>query len=408
MLPGDTERSKLIKEQLTQDTPVEALWVLRNSFTSYLDMADALARLGRVSHRLFYALHGTLTREIGRNAYFNPLVALEFRNEFDRIRSAEVLEALERVRTDSAHRVLALTFLTLFRSLRYLSLVDEYATDSSMTPLGYLILSVFRSDIRALTRFLSMGAASTIADGFERDLLQVGAQRVRESHAELADIAGSLVALRSTLETCASTLRIEVRKTFERGLPAIDSGESLGDLGPQIVVASAGLRATIHNAIHTLCTEMNPGREVPELALGFEARKAASERLRRDVWMFGQILRAFLAKARAAEANPNRWEAHTSFGFVREFLRHFRAIGYQLLRRSDYRRLEPFLEVLEGLRDVDLLDRAQLEQAIAECDALFKYLESLFQNVSQRTELKDVPFDRHAAADTLRIYLGAA
>ena len=46
-------------------------------------------------------------------------------------------------------------------------------------------------------------------------------------------------------------------------------------------------------------------------------------------------------------------------------------------------------------------------QAIEECAAFFRYLEDLFKRISKRTELEKVPFDKQAAAETLRIYLGA-
>ncbi len=408
VLPDDSDRSKLIKEQLTQDTPQEALFLLRNSFTGHGEVIDGLLRLGRISPRLYFAMHGTLTREIGRNAFFNPLVALEFRPELDRIRSAEVLEALEMVPSDAAHRVAALTFLSLFRALRYVSLVEQYASDPEAVRLAFPVLSVLRSDLRALSRFLGQQAADVMADGFEQELLAVPARDMVASHADLSHIAGALVSLRGALEALANTLRIEVRRTFERDLPVPEDGVPPAELGPQLVVAAAALRASLHHAVHTLCTEIRPDQPVPDLGEDQSARRAASERLRRDVWMFAQVLRAFLAKARAAEGDADRWAAQASFHFVREFLGHFRAIGYQLVRSSDYDRLDPFLEALEMLRDADLLDPQRLENAISECQSLFDHLQGLFGQIGNRAELTGVPFDKKAAAETLKIYLGAA
>ncbi|HJL24403.1 MAG TPA: hypothetical protein RMH80_19345, partial [Polyangiaceae bacterium LLY-WYZ-15_(1-7)] len=134
----------------------------------------------------------------------------------------------------------------------------------------------------------------------------------------------------------------------------------------------------------------------------------ASERLRRDIWMFLQVLRAFLAKAEATQGDADRWASYASFQFVREFLDHFRAIGYQLVRTSDYDRLDRFLGALEALRDVDLLRPERLRAAVAECRDFFRYLDDLFVQVSKRAELQHSPFDKRAAAETLRIYLGAA
>ena len=408
VLPEDSERSRLIQEQLTQDTPEESLFLLRNTFSSFLEMADGMLRLGRIPHRLYVALLGTVVREIGRNTYFNPLVTLEFRTEFDRIRNAEVLEILHRVENDAAHRVSALCFLALFRALRYLRLVEEYAEKPETTRRSYVVLSVLRSDLRALARFLTGRAGDRMAAGFERELLATPASLMHERYDLLVSQASDLVSLRRSLESLATTLRVEVRRVFERDLPAPDDAVADDELARQLRLASASLRSASHHAIATLCRELEPTRPPPILDDDLGVRRATSEPLRRDVWMFTQILRAFLAKAHAAPSDPDRWVGSASFQFVREFLVHFRAIGYQLVRLSDYQRLDRFLAALESLRDVDLLDPARLDESVAECTDFYHYLDELFAKISTRSELADSPFDRKAAADTLKIYLGAA
>lgn len=411
VLPEDSARGRLIQDQLTQDTPEEALLVLRNAFGHFLDLSDGLLRLGRVSNRLYFAMHGVVVREIGRNGYFNPLMALEFRPEFDRIRSAEALEALHTIESESGHRVAALALLALFRALRYVSLVDAYASDPASTRRAFVILAVLRSDLRALTRYLTRRAGDAIADGLERELLLVPSDEIAMRFATLADTARALARIRANLEHVASTLRIEVKKTFEHDLPSPQTELSSAELGPQLVVAAAELRASIQNAILSLCSEIRPGDTLPELAADAVARRAASDRLRREIWMFQQILRAFVAKADAmtdasGDGSRDLWAGQASFQFVREFLGHFRAIGYQLVRSHDYERLDPFLAALEGLRDIDLLEPQRMQEAVDECRAFLEFLGELFEHVSGRAELSETPFDRQAAGETLKIYLG--
>lgn len=406
VLPEDSARGRLLQEQLTQDTPEESLFVLRNAFGAMQDLADGLLRLELVPNRLYSALHGTLTREIGRNVYFNPLLALEFRPEFDRIRSAEVLEALHTVRNEAAHRVIALTMLALFRALRYLELVDRYAADASSARRSYLILAVLRSDMRALTRYLGRHAGDVIAGGLERELLSIHAVDLADRRPTLEREAKWLSHLRNGLETAANGLRVDVRKVFLFDLPGPSEGVAGAELGPQLIVAAATLRASVHHAIVSLCRVLSPGHPAPVLASDVLGRRAESERLRREIWMFMQILRAFLAKAHAADGSADRWAGAASFQFVRDFLSHFRAIGYQLVRANDYERLDPFLAALEGLRDVDLLESERLSAAATECRRFYTFLEELFREVSQRGELRDQRFDRRDATETLKIYLG--
>lgn len=408
VVPEDNARGKLVQDQLAQDTPEEALFVLRTSFGSFVDLSEGLLRLGRIGNRLYYAHHSVVVREIGRNAYFNPLMALEFRPELDRIRSAEVLDVLASVRTESAHRVMALAFLTLFRCLRYTELVDAYASDPVGTRRAYVILAVLRSDVRALVKYLAQRAADSIADGFEREILSVAARDISAVHRELATEARTLASLRSAIEAIGGSLRLEVRRVFEHELPSPDQIEGEKDLGPQMIVGMAQLRASIHAAIHALCQEVRPGAPLPELSADLAARRAASDRLRREIWMFQQIVRAFLAMSAVTSGSPDVWLGHTGFQYVRDFLGHFRAIGYQLVRAHDYERIDPFLRALEDLRDVDLLDPQRMDLAVAECRAFSKFLGGLFDKVSARSELKDVPFDKAAATEMLKVYLGKA
>lgn len=406
VMPGDAARGRLMQEQLTQDTPEESLLVLRNAFGHFLDMADGLLRSGRTSHRLWAAYHGTLTREIGRNAFFNPLMSLEFRSEFDRIRSPDVLDVLHGVRTESAHRVLALVFLTLFRCIRYTQLLDTYTPEPTSVRRGYLVLAVLRSDLRALTRFLSEGAATAIAEGVERDVLAIPADGLALQYGEVATEIRGLISLRGMLESVASGLRMEIRRIFGRDLPSPDEPTGEKELGAQMAVASATVRAAVQHAIRVLCAELRPGYPPAGLGDDLASRRASSERLRREIWIFQQILRAFLALAEQSPRQTDTWAGPGGFQFVKDFQQHFRAIGYQLIRTHDYDRIDPFLASLDELRDVDLLEAARLGHAVSEAKAFAQFLGELGARVNARKELEGIPFDRQTAGEMLKVYLG--
>ncbi len=78
---------------------------------------------------------------------------------------------------------------------------------------------------------------------------------------------------------------------------------------------------------------------------------------------------------------------------MREFLSYFRAMGYPLLRSSDYPRFDSFMAALSGLEDTDLVDPARLEAAIDECMAFHGFLTKLFDDISKRDELDGVAFE---------------
>jgi hypothetical protein len=137
------------------------------------------------------------------------------------------------------------------------------------------------------------------------------------------------------------------------------------------------------------------------------ARRSLSERLRRDVWMFAQIVRAFAQKARAVPAaRDERWTGTSSLQFVREFLAYFRAMGYPLLRAADYPRFDAYLGAMAELEESELIEPSRLDKATAESEQFYEFLTALFDQIGHRVELASTPFDRRAAASSLRLYLG--
>src|SRR5262249_35050029 len=157
VLPEDNARTRLLGGS-AQTTPEDSPVTLRPGLTAGVQVIGGLLRSQRVPFRLFPAALASIYREIDRSAYFTPLSALEFRPEFDRIKSAQVLDLIRSVPGPEAHRLVALTFLSLFRMLRYLALLGRFVSEvgprRQQMGSAYLVLSVLRSDARALGDYL--------------------------------------------------------------------------------------------------------------------------------------------------------------------------------------------------------------------------------------------------------------
>ena len=307
-----------------------------------------------------------------------------------------------------AHRLVALTFLSLFRMLRYLSLLDRMAREPSTrrqhVGSAYLVLSVLRSDARALSDHLRQRAGSLLSEGFERDLLKVRATDLRQRGPTLRASGHHLIGIKSALEGIAGSLRLELRRAFQHDLP-----EPLSQSGPEFRAALAAtvenLRPALQNSILFLGKSLGVSLQQGGVFDDQAARRETSERLRRDVWMFAQIVRAFSSKAQHSPTEDG-WAPLQGFQYVREFLAYFRAMGYPLLRAADYPRIDLFMAAMARLEDTDLVDPARLEDAIDECVAFHGFLTRLFEDISKRDELVGVAFDRRAAASVLKLYLG--
>ncbi len=409
VLPDDGARTRLVHETLTQDTPEESLFVLRHAMTNILEVTTSVTRLPRVPYRLFYALLSVAHREVSRSAYFNPLNALEFRPEFDRITNPRVLELMRGVGGEHARRLVALSFLSLFRMLRYLTLCETAARDESssrrMAGVVYLVMSVLRSDARALTGYLRQRAGILLADSYERELFRTPAALMQGRYDSLLAEGHRLLGLKATLGGIAANLRLELRRAFEHDFPPPESATP-DAIRAAVQKTNANLGPGLQNAVLFLGKTLGTRLDEHGVFDDFSARRALSERLRRDVWMFAQIVRAFSTKARAVPSSEVKWSGASSLQFVREFLAYFRSMGYSLLRAADYPRFDAFMSAMSSLEEADLVDPSRLQEATVECDRFFEFLTSLFDSISHRDELAGAPFDRRAAAEALRLYLG--
>jgi hypothetical protein len=415
VLPDDRARQKLVTENLSQGSPAESLFVMRHAMTNLLEVASGISRLPRVPFRLFYALMGVAQREVVQSAYFNPLSALEFRPEFDRITNVRILELTRSIPGEDARRIVALTFLSLFRMLRYLALLEATTRDGTDTRnearrtmgVAYFVLSVLRSDARALTDYLRHRAGPLLAEGYERDLFSVPAAQIGERYEHLLERGHRLLDIKATLEGLSANLRLELRRAFEHDFLPPESNATFETMRASLVVGIANLRPALQNAILFLARSLGAAPlEEQTVFDDAEARRRLSERLRRDVWMFAQIVRAFAHKARAVHAGEIKWTGVSPLQFVHEFLSYFRAMGYPLLRAADYPRVNAFVSAMTSLEETDLLEPSRLEKAIGEAEQFQEFLSALFESIGRRDELQGVAFDRRAAAEALKLYLG--
>ena len=411
VVPDDGARSRLVREALTQDTPEESLFVLRHAMTNLLEVTSGVARLPRVPFRLFYAVLGVAYREVSQSAYFNPLSALEFRPEFDRITNPQVLELMRQVPGEQARRLVALTFLSLFRMLRYLTVLENAAKEPPeatrrMTGIIFSVMSVLRSDARALTGYLRQRAGTLLSDSYERELFKVPAALMGARYESLLAEGHRLLAIKATLGGIGANVRLEMRRAFEHDFPAPEANPTGDEVRTAVEKTVANMRPALQNAVLFLGKSLGSRLDQHGIFDDEAARRTLSERLRRDVWMFAQIVRAFSHKARAVPGGEEHWGGISSLQFVREFLAYFRSMGYPLLRTADYPRFDAFMKAMATLEESDLLDPLRLQRATSECDQFYDFLVALFEQIGHRDELAGTAFDRRAAAESLKLYLG--
>lgn len=392
--------------EVPSEGPLESLAALRNALVVSTELMAGLLLSERIPFRLFHSSMVVLQREIERNPHFNPLYTLEFRPEFDRIRAADVLETLQVVEQESCHRLAALLYLSHFRLMRMADLLRATAEEHGSSPRAYALLAAIRAETRSLVHVFRTRAGSLMGEAWERDVLRVPSQEVRNKFEGLSREMDKLSRVEAALQSAASLVRVEVRRAMEVEVPPCDVHASLDDFARQCGSVATGLREVLVRNVVQM-TALLRGSIDPDRLLGDRgARRMNSAQLRAQVWMFALVTRAFVAKARQASRAPDdTWASGASQSFVQDYLHYFRAVGKVLAWETEYPHADRLVLTLLSLRDIDHLDGRNLTLAIAECELFGTWLHELHERISQRSELREVPFDKSAAGSALMLHL---
>ena len=402
---SEASRTEAWRESATL-TPVESLAALRSAIGVARELIQPLAGVERLSHRVFFAALTTLRREVERNGCFNPLTLLEFRPEFDRIRSTEVLESLQSCETDTAHRLASLTFLSHFRLLRVVQMMAAAAADPTHPTRAYVFLPVLRAECDALVDVLRDRAGVLLADTLEREVLRLVATDVRSRFDALTAETEQLNRTRAAMTAAVLTLRATVRRTLERVIAPCGAPATAAAALASFLEASGQLTETLQYGILRMVEVFRPGSD-PERAVGDpSARRGATSQTRQWAWIFALITRAFVAKARKARhASFERWAAAPSHEFIAEYLRHYRELGQALAYETLYPHRDRLAHALTALTDVDFVDDRTLDALVADCDAFAAHLQLAVASASERPEMRGLPLNKERAGELLRLHL---
>lgn len=362
----DRARGELLEQQLTQETPQESLFLIRSGMTALRGVMDGLLRLPQVSYQLFSDLGQVLVREIALNKYFRPFRPLEFRSEYDRIKSVHILEILGRMQAqgEPLRKSISLAFLALFRLLHYLRYIPT--TPGEPARRGYLVMSLVSSEATALASYLERG--------LQRELV--------------AQPAAAAVAGRMAVE-----IRKEVGKVLRKHL----ASAAPGDAEP-IAKAREALDSLFKQWVASLAQAFEPELQGRELFDDYVSRREQAKRLRADLWCFREVCHR--AEQRAAKGEPDEMERAVKE--LRRFLAYFRDVSYQLLRYADYEPFDGFISIV-GELDTGKAKQPRLRRQLRDDLRSFgDVLNKIFGAVSKREELSGSPFDQKEGRKILK------
>ncbi|MBN1205115.1 MAG: hypothetical protein JXB05_09350 [Myxococcaceae bacterium] len=356
-LADDRVRHAFLEQELHQETPQESLFVLRESFEALRNLIDHLLKLPVCSLGLFTDVGNLALREIALNRYFRPFRPLEFRIEYDRIRSVRILELLAGQPSD-VRPVFTTALLALFRLLRYLSYVGQEGEESP-PPRARVVLALVRSEAVSLVGFLREDLAT-----------QAGPKRLK---------AAGLRAAR------------DIARESQRIAREVMAGqESASDVPMK---AASAFTALFRAQVVALVEALEPGAATGEDAFQqLVSQEAMATRLRKDLWVLGQLCRATETALRAEDVPA----AEAALSGLKSFLGYFQDVSYQLLRYSDYEPFDRFTALLVELPWPP--EGSSIRLRLAEDVHQFTpTLESTFVAVSRRVLLQGRSLDRKDA-----------
>ncbi|MEM9729994.1 MAG: hypothetical protein AAF997_15545 [Myxococcota bacterium] len=381
--------------QTAAQTPSELLERLEVSLTDGVRVARRLLELTVIDAGAFQASCDLFLRDLDRNPFFRPPAPLEFANVRELVHAESLTPALASWHSDAAKITTTVAFLTLVRAHRFLGIADSALSTPDGPYRAQLVIAAVRRELRTFTRFLMVQGVETLAQEFERRLVGLEAHHVTGTYRKIRETTGELDDMRAALEGLA--MRIHATARTELDHPIAVEGGPLEPLQTVDALHSgiAEVRRTVKAAARELRKLAQPG---PAPLDDGELETA----LRRDVWAFRLILRAFLAKA---NAEPPRPTGAAVPQFAHEFARHYRAFARRLLGSTHYDRRGPLSRAVGALSRSDAAFE-DLEEAAVEAQALLAHLDHVFDE--QERVRSGSPLDKRVAAEELRAYLAGA
>jgi len=381
-LISDYQRSQLLTQAINQRTPIESLYMLNHSLIDLRELASNLLGVELKRYQVFYYLEQMIVREITGSRYFNPFRGLGFIPHYDVVRSSRISKVINQIVDRELRRLFSVIILLLFKLLRYLSLLPPERGSLSQLKDSLLIFALLNSESKLLV------------DAFEQFIpirfQEIGFARSSEGKRLL-----------ELLDGIAFQLEMEMKKIFELELK--DAGAVIE---PKIlqngIARSRGLLTNIfQQAIIELCKVFDPSLEGKDVFKDFISRMEQSLKLRRDVWLFAKVLERLEQELDRSESGEDLKQSFEAITTLRNFVYYYQNISFQLVRAYDRDEFQNFFNFLDSANLEELRQSESRVRFKREIHSFRMFLETTFNAINQRAELKELPFGKDEATRLL-------
>jgi hypothetical protein len=212
-------------------------------------------------------------------------------------------------------------------------------------------------------------------------------------------------ALIDLMDAFAFQLRVELKKIFELEIKDASMVTDPKILQNGISRTRGMLINIFQQAIIEVCKVFDPDLHGRDVFKDFLGRVEQSLKLRRDIWLFSKVLEG-LEKVLDASGSEDKLEpVFESANTLRNFVYYYQNMSFPLVRAYDREEFQKFFDYLGGTPVEELKNPEVRTKFRREIHGFRMFLETTFNAINQRTELKGIPFGTDEAERLLSQFL---
>lgn len=379
----DFSRDIHLKQSVKQTIPEESLHSLRIGFINLRNIISFLEHLSpEVSFTEFNSIGQLISREITSNKFFNPFESKPFLPEFDRIIAPRISTIIFSISKPELKKKTSIVYLAFFRLLHYLEYVDPFVESVEELKSLLIYFSLINSECKRLLHFL------------ENDLLPYLIERKNVEFSVSLNISGKgapkklkIGRVVEAFESLAYQLSMELRNVNKRVIGDLISLGQEHMLRGRIENAKGILTNLLQQVIVFVSQEFDKRICGEDIFPDFISRKNQSVLLRRDIWLFRELMGHYEEKIETG-FNQNTLRIYQEFlGKLALFIEYFKENTSILLRYDDALEFQKFFDTIESLSEADLAIVYKLESFKLSAKYFKIFLDTMLGNINNRAEL---------------------
>ncbi|MGD2080885.1 MAG: hypothetical protein PVJ36_07140 [Nitrospirota bacterium] len=354
-------------ELYKQDTPEKSLYRLYGSFLNLKSIVNDLKRNEFIEYMSFKNLGQLVSKEIRENVYFNPFKR-QIDPELDHIGHGDIVDIVKGIDDRDSKKLVSVTFLFLFRFLRYLDHINYSSIRLSELHPSLLIISLLNSETEVFRTYL------------------------KRSVVELRDkeLAGAL-------ETLSYQFTMESKRVYQQELRDIFEYETPNQLRGKIENSHGILRSLIGHTIIYLAQHWKPEIRGEDIFSDFVDKTEQSVTLRENIYILSRVL------MRLEECADDPEEGARVLKSLKTCMGHFEKTTFKMLRYDDFDEFQNFfVETMPYEVDKDF------KKFLSRCQYFIVFLDTTLRHIGNRAELKDLPLDVEKAEEVVDQFVKAA